>query len=92
MLQRIYEWSVRNSTAQPENGEKIQIDPARIAWLKEAWDATFVTGEQLMTNCMKVLEDKALPEEEQCGVLEELADLLENIDNSVVFGLKKYWK
>lgn len=51
-----------------------------------------MTGEQLMTNCMKVLEDKALPEEEQCGVLEELADLLENIDNSVVFGLKKYWK
>ena len=45
-----------------------------------------------MTNCMKVLEDKALPEEEQCRVLEELADLLENIDNSVVFGLKKYWK
>ena len=25
-------------------------------------------------------------------MLEELADLLENIDNSVVFGLKKYWK
>ena len=42
----------------------------------------------------KMLDEKLeeeLAEYQESKSLEELADLLENIDNAVVFGLKRYW-
>eukprot|EP00703_Trepomonas_sp_PC1_P005554 JAP91052.1 Nucleotide exchange factor Fes1 family protein [Trepomonas sp. PC1] len=86
----IYEWSMRNQN--PSYNENIQVDLEKIEWLRKAWDEMVVDGATLMKNCLKLINDPQTPLDDKYQILEQLADLLENIDNALVMKQLQGWK
>ena len=89
MMQLIYEWSMR--TADPEKYQKIEFDKDKIEWLRKAWDEIFVSGADMLRGYLGVICDPQSQLDERELVCEELAELVENIDNAMTLGKLKGW-
>ena len=87
----IYEWSMRNAPP-PDTDEPIKVDIEKIEWLRKAWDEMVVDGATLIKNILKLLQDPGTESDDKFQLLEQLADLLENIDNSIVMKPLKGWE
>ena len=72
--------------------DDVNIDPEKIDWLSKAWDEIFKSCSDLVRNILLMVQDEGVSREQRNGLLGELLELLENIDNAKVMTPLKGWE
>lgn len=81
-LKAVFDWTIQNT--KDYSADPPTVDQEKIAWLRDAWDHLVTDGATLLRNGLRMAQDPATSEEDRAMVLENLADLVENIDNANV--------